>query len=427
MKNYYRLPAALAILCAAAAPALAEDWYVSGTFNNYADEKMDEISSNRYTLGIEKLTNGFYIHTAGDAISLGSPEAMKLDQSYSLVRNGNDIMFSSEIDYVEGALLVFNPEEGTLLITGNAILKDKPADEMYVTGPFNNWNLSDPDTKLSREPGTAIFSGRVLLLNGDETSCEWIIASSTVSLNDGCWGAREKGDSQHALEGILVKDSRIPLISDAEEYDIWFNSATGAYRLTPRIDISEKSVTVNPSPEEYQTKYAEIYLTFNGYNTATLDPSMYDIYNGPATFTNVASGEVVSRVGGQPFPFPGKEVLLQLYQTIYSQAFLDSVQIEPGDEDKYIPYPDGAYMLKIPAGCIMLNDGSETIPCKEMEYLFMLGEKKEVAVDSIAPEFENMEVYTLDGICKGVISSPEELNALPKGIYVVKGRKMVVK
>ncbi len=155
---------------------------------------------------------------------------------------------------------------------------------------------------------------------------------------------------------------------------------------------------------------------------------MYDIFNGPGTFINVETNEVVARVGGQPFPIVNNTILLQLSQTIFNQEYLDvEGNPDPSEIGKYEAYPNGAYVLSLPAGSIMLNDGSTTFPNDPLEFLFTLGDIHTSGIKGVAAEFEAMDIYTLNGVLKAKNATAEDINALPKGVYVVKGRKFIVR
>lgn len=427
IKNFTKLMMSLALVFGCASTAQAEDWYVSGTFNNYENAGMREVSAEQYELYVAELKNAFYIHTENDTQSYGGTNPVVLGAEYTLVDKGNDLMFEAGISYVKDAVITFNPQTAVMTVTGTAVSGGGDLSNIYVAGSFNDWSLTDPSAVLSREPGSQIFFGRVQMGSEDTGNVTWRLYTSQESLQEGSWGLPFESTVPDQTEGILQEGSVFAVSTAAGTYDFSFNMANGSFKLTKVKNTSEKGMIITPDPAIVHNKYMEFSIIYGGYNTATLDPAMYDVMNGPGTFTNVSTGEVVSKVGGQPLPQTSNEVVLQLSQTIYSQDFLNSVQIEPGEEDYYKAYPDGAYMLSVPQGMITLDDGITPVPNEPIEVLFTLGVEGTTGVNTIAPEFRGMNVYTLDGVFKARVESAADLNALPKGIYIVKGRKIAVR
>ena len=48
-------------------------------------------------------------------------------------------------------------------------------------------------------------------------------------------------------------------------------------------------------------------------------------------------------------------------------------------------------------------------------------------INNIYNKIENVDVYTIDGIKRLSKANVNEINALPKGIYIVNGKKIVIK
>ena len=48
-------------------------------------------------------------------------------------------------------------------------------------------------------------------------------------------------------------------------------------------------------------------------------------------------------------------------------------------------------------------------------------------INNIYNKTENVDVYTIDGIKRLSKASINEINALPKGIYIINGKKIVIK
>ena len=48
-------------------------------------------------------------------------------------------------------------------------------------------------------------------------------------------------------------------------------------------------------------------------------------------------------------------------------------------------------------------------------------------INNIYNKTENVDVYTIDGIKRLSKASVNEINALPKGIYIINGKKIIIK
>ena len=48
-------------------------------------------------------------------------------------------------------------------------------------------------------------------------------------------------------------------------------------------------------------------------------------------------------------------------------------------------------------------------------------------INNIYNKIDNVDVYTIDGIKRLSKASVNEINALPKGVYIVNGKKIVIK
>lgn len=48
-------------------------------------------------------------------------------------------------------------------------------------------------------------------------------------------------------------------------------------------------------------------------------------------------------------------------------------------------------------------------------------------INNIYNKTENVDVYTIDGIKRLSKASVSEINALPKGIYIINGKKIIIK
>ena len=48
-------------------------------------------------------------------------------------------------------------------------------------------------------------------------------------------------------------------------------------------------------------------------------------------------------------------------------------------------------------------------------------------INNIYNKIENVDVYTIDGIKRLSKASVNEINALPKGIYIINGKKIIIK
>ena len=417
----FKALAATAILALGSAGSASAAWYMSGTFNDYQDAQMEAKGNGVFTIEVEKLTNGFFFH---DDVwnDFGGSEPIVPGEECNVNAGGNDLSFVDGVSYVENAFVTLDTNNGKLLVTGTPHRESASSLKVYIVGDFNNYAYA-PEYELINEPGTKIYSTQLDFFNGTETT-EWMIEVADGDVKHR-WGLDEKA-SAPTLSGYLFEDGLNPAIAYGMNYTVSFNLATGAYSLTEALNFDKKTIVSSPAADGTELKYNQFILTFNGYNTVTLDPAMYDVMNGPGTFTNVASGEVVARVGGQPTPYINNEAIIQLSQTIFGQAYLDTVEIEPGDEQSYVPYPAGVYEMKIPAGMLTLNDGNVPVPNSEITLLFNLAGIQS-GIQTLAPEYEGMDVYGLDGVLKVRGAKASDINSLPRGIYVVKGRKIAVK
>lgn len=418
-----------AIVAILAAPSIqASDWYMEGSFNGWEKTYFEDKGDGVFEAYVYQFTGDFFICDS-TGTSYGGTELLYANEEYKLVKDGNNIFFPEDVTYISDAIVTFNVNNETLLVSGTPVSEQAISQIAFVAGSFNNNVAGDPYAMLTLEPGTQIYSGRVAMepANGDKT-VTWLIYTSDTDPDNNVWGAMTASDDTNCLEGYLMEGSKTTITTAAGKYDFWFNSATGQFRLTPVTNTTEKSITIDPSTAEIHNRFADFLVTFNGYNTAVLDPTMYDIFNGPGTFINVETNEVVARVGGQPFPIVNNTILLQLSQTIFNQEYLDvDGTPEQGEIDKYEAYPNGAYVLSLPAGSIMLNDGTATFPNDPLEFLFTLGDIHTSGIKGVAAEFEAMDIYTLNGVLKAKNATAEDINALPKGVYVVKGRKFIVR
>lgn len=201
---------------------------------------------------------------------------------------------------------------------------------------------------------------------------------------------------------------------------------------TPDINQDEKIVSISPDPAVASNLFNSFVLTFGGYNTVTvLNPAMYDPMTGPVTFTEVSTGIVRSKGGAIPSPMVDNTAVITLGQTIFNREYV----IEAGTEDKDdLPYyeahdmlrANGAYILEIPAACLELNDGTAPVPNEAMTFLYTLGTDV-TGIETIAPEFSGMDIYTLGGVRVVKAATAADINALPAGLYIVGGKKVAVK
>lgn len=60
-------------------------------------------------------------------------------------------------------------------------------------------------------------------------------------------------------------------------------------------------------------------------------------------------------------------------------------------------------------------------------YLFLIEGTTTGIINNIYNKTENVDVYTIDGIKRLSKASVNEINALPKGVYIVNGKKIVIK
>lgn len=416
---------ALALMSMAASVSVnAEDWYLSGTFNDNGNLQFKANDDGCYSVGVNRLTSGFYIHNADESVSYGGTGRVNVNEGdpYQLVENGDALQLPKGVKAVENASLTFDPKNATLIILGQL----EQEGVLYVAGSFNDWNLSDANAVLTREPGTQIYSGRVDMYVRDVATVEWRIYSSSEDVNKNCWGLAAASSDDAQLEGTLVLDALNPVISAPEEYDITFNTATNYFSLTKVVDPDEKKIVIVPNPDEISNMYNQYVVTFEGYVSVRVDASMYDPKKAPGTFKNMQTGEVVSMVGAMPDPYVSNTVTLVHGQTIFNKDYIEEHGVEGNEDYTGLDYDNGSYILTIPEGVIMLDDGTGEVPNAEFSFVYVLGNTF-TGIETLAPEYEGMDLYTLDGVLKVRDASASDINSLPRGIYVAKGRKILVK
>ena len=60
-------------------------------------------------------------------------------------------------------------------------------------------------------------------------------------------------------------------------------------------------------------------------------------------------------------------------------------------------------------------------------YFFLIEGTTTGIINKIYNKTENVDVYTIDGIKRLSKANVNEINALPKGVYIVNGKKIVIK
>ncbi len=82
----------------------------------------------------------------------------------------------------------------------------------------------------------------------------------------------------------------------------------------------------------------------------------------------------------------------------------------------------GIYTLNVPEGLFLGEDGSKSpLYTREFEVNPM------VSVDGISVNESLVNVYSIDGVCIAKDLNVNNLNELPKGLYIAKGRKIIIK
>ncbi|MDE6811816.1 MAG: hypothetical protein K2J15_05635, partial [Muribaculaceae bacterium] len=189
----------LSLLAAAAVLAMsagAADYYLIGEFNGWTlsdpSAKFSPQADGNYTLEISELTSKFKINDgtwANPDANFGGSTPLVVDQLYTLDRDGNsrDITMANS---VTNAHLTFNPDAGTLLVTGNAgqVTPTPSAETLYVVGDMTGWS-ADPSYKMTKNGNVYTLT----LPNG--LNGEWKINNGTWDMNFGA------GDEQ-PVEGV---------------------------------------------------------------------------------------------------------------------------------------------------------------------------------------------------------------------------------
>ncbi len=421
MKNLFTTLAVAAVAAFGAQTADAEDWYL--TLADGQDLQMLDLENGSFSIYIRELTPGFSIHNGSAAdVHYGADGIVEPLKNYTMTE-GKTFNFTEGVLYYEDVQIDIKPADLSFKMMSGTPMTEVPISYVRVAGTFNNWSLTD-DAVLTREPGTQIYKGRIDFYTEGSDYAQWLVYTSKDDSQ--VWGLPAASTEQNQLTGTLKYGSDNRISSEAIEYDVTFNAATKMFELQKVFNPDEKMITVVPDPNVPDDKFNEFTLTFNGCKTATPDNAFLNPKTSAATFTDMATGKEIGKIFAQILPYIDNTVVIQSTQTIWNKAYLEEMGIEPGEEDNYPTYPNGKYVIDIPAGYITLDDGFMLMPSEAIQLVYTLG-KEAAGIETLAPEYEGAAVYTLSGVRVLENADAAAVNALPRGLYVIKGRKIAVK
>lgn len=206
--------------------------------------------------------------------------------------------------------------------------------------------------------------------------------------------------NQYTLYHVLVPEGSYMLTANGRS---WPNEA---------LDLTDYRITA-PTAPEFETD-PEDGATVESLNTILIAPAV-PFSNQQVTMTKKAKlFKVEDGVrGAQICTLTGKAASDRTYVTL---------TLPDANKD----LEDGDYEMEVPAGAFTFNiDGVPGIQSPLMVFHYTV-KTNNTRVAGIAAD-ENVTVYTMTGVCVMRNAEREALNTLAKGIYVVNGRKVVIK
>ena len=251
-----------------------------------------------------------------------------------------------------------------------------------------------------------------------------------------------------------LTDEGVLTITGIGEMKDWGRNARpwSPYSDVKQVIIGDGVTTIGGSAFSYCSSLTSL----------TIPNSITDIgssaFSGCSSLTSVTIGSSVTEIGG--YAFSGCSSLTSLtipnsVTDIGSSAFsgcssLTSVTI--GNSVTTIGYYafSGCKNVKqitvetvTPPDCsISVFDGVDTRECKLIvpknsvdaykkadgwKEFFLIEGTTTGIINNIYNKIENVDVYTIDGIKRVSKANVNEINALPKGIYIINGKKIIIK
>lgn len=177
--------------------------------------------------------------------------------------------------------------------------------------------------------------------------------------------------------------------------------------------------TVIPSPEILYTLYVagqssepeQVYTVYP-------EPGKYEYF--PKTEMTYTEFDYVDLIGEEATLFVGDDA----YVLDLSVKNENTLVLTP--RENITSTPDVEVYVYIPAQTYVLGWGDGQAVYNEETYIFNYILDKNVAVEVVAAE-ETVNVYTATGICVARDEMASVLRTLPAGLYIVNGRKVVVR
>lgn len=357
-----------------------------------------------YTLESWQVT----LNDTGDGFVFTMPETIMTPDTYTIVVPAGVI---AEADAEGNPTGAYNDEfEVTYIVTGEVApvtydftpVEVDPADGstvsqlysftlMFNEAPQVNYEVANPVT-VYNEDGDAISTGTIF---GSRMQPNAV----TVTCSDG--------------ESITANGTYTIIINQgAFGNELWLNSGAMTGACNPELQYTFTVVEPDLAPTAI--------VPDNNTTIEKLDSIMltYNFAVGLSWYGNVtvkdAEGNEVASVDGEACELVPESEDANWWDPCYTVKIKFTKPIET----------KGTYTVTLPEGFLMLGEAGEF---QNKETIFTYEVTGGNGINSIAAEDGNVTVYTLNGV-KVLDNQPaNELKNLKKGIYIVNGKKVVIK
>ncbi|MDE7381241.1 MAG: hypothetical protein K2N03_03825 [Muribaculaceae bacterium] len=257
--------------------------------------------------------------------------------------------------------------------------------------------------------------------------------------------------SLYSIDAQGNADSRILSFPLATPSD-WVNGSTeltfktaNAYSVPGnyRLKVGASSFSCNgrldeENPDVMTVAWANCDYWYD--YTIIESPTIIKIPEGEEKFPTLKTGDMLNL--WLPYALPGevsinpavKPYIADVFEDELSQysvtlSFEDGVAVQSEDAGVYVKAEitppvtaAGEYALFVPAGALETADGS-----RSSLYFRSFKVDPTVDVDAVTVSDPVVDVYSVDGVCVAHNILGSQINELPKGLYIVKGRKVLVK